>query len=93
MKRKKKLKSFQSVFKKKINLSKIKTPSLDILSDTSNKITNFYNNFKKDLDKKKKQAIKTRELEKKKELIRQKKQEQKDRLQKLKNEKDRKSVV
>ena len=48
-----KKKILKNILKKRINLPKIKVPSVNLLEDTKNKINDYYTNFKKDREKKK----------------------------------------
>ena len=83
----KKNKFLKDLLKKKIDLPKIKLPSVNLLEDTKNKINNYYTDFKKNREKEKKRAEKRKILEEKKLMIKQKKQDQKDRLDKIREEK------
>ena len=74
----KKNKFLKDLLKKKIDLPKIKLPSVNLLEDTKNKINNYYTDFKKNREKEKKRAEKRKILEEKKALIKQKKQDQKE---------------
>ncbi len=54
------LKNFASFVPKKPNLSKFKVNPINIIDNASNKIENFYSNFKSERDKQKKLLIKKR---------------------------------
>ena len=83
----KKKKNLANSIKKNFDLSKIKTPSLDLLKNTKDKINNYYKNLKKERENQKKKDAKRKILEEKKELKLQKKLEQKEHLNKIREEK------
>ena len=59
--------------KKNFDLTKIKTPSLDLFKNTKDKINNYYRNLKKERENQKKKDLKRKIFEEKKELKLQKK--------------------
>ena len=54
----KKKKNLANSIKKNFDLSKIKTPSLDLFKNTKDKIDNYYKNFKKERENQKKKMQK-----------------------------------
>ena len=75
--------------KKKIrnNLKIFKSIPKSIIDGTKNKIGNFYQDFKKDREKRKLQIEKEKRIQEKKEIQQQKKQAQKDKINRAKEEK------
>ena len=61
-------KFLKKIFKKKINLPKIKVPSFDVLEETKNKINNYYTDLKKNIEKEKIRTKKRKALEEKKRI-------------------------
>ncbi len=62
----KKNKNLKLILKGKINLPKIKTPSLDMFLEAKNKVDNYFLNFKKNREKERKNALKKKKDRRKK---------------------------
>ena len=81
--------NIQSLIPKNLNLNKLKVNPVNAIDGAKNKISNFYNNFKKQREKEKIKIEKKRKLDEKKELQKQKKEVQKEKLDKIRQEKKR----
>ena len=81
------IKNINSFIPKNLNLNKLKVNPVNAFEGAKNKISNFYNNLKKEKEKEKIRLEKKRKLDEKKDLIRKKKQAEKERLDKIKEEK------
>ena len=86
-KKKENLKGFKSLIEEKLIKKKIEIIPKDLVKNTRNTITNFYEDYKKNKEREKIKLEKQKKLNEKKQLLKEKRDAQREKLNKIREEK------